>query len=168
MFKHAGYVKDDGTLAPLPKLIAQVKAPPPLSPKRTHPFPPGPHPNEPSGFIPPSSPEGKDITKWPKAAQDWLCPAFEPASDARRINASCKIPCEAKDFRIDDGSVLPPAHARSKSYRDAVMYQGADHDRKLPNVALPGQPGSSSGFQPIRTGVPDIILYQSRHHRVRV
>ena len=33
--KHVGHLKDDGTLAPLPKLTAQVKAPPPLSPKRT-------------------------------------------------------------------------------------------------------------------------------------
>ena len=51
VFKHIGFVKDDGTLALIPQLTAPVKAPP-LSPKRTKPFPPGPHPDEPSGFFP--------------------------------------------------------------------------------------------------------------------
>ena len=152
MFKHIGFVKDDGTLAPIPQLTAPVKAPP-LSPKRTKPFPPGSHPDEPSGFISPSSPGGEDTMKWPKA-QSWL----EPAGETKRINASCKIPCDSEDFRIGDGSVFPPTHARSKSYRDAAMQQGRDHERSLPNVALPGHASSSSDAQPIKTGVPDIKL----------
>ena len=147
VFKHIGFVKGDGTFAPLPTLTAKVKAPP-SSLKRTTPFPPGAHPNEPSGFISPTSPEGNDTTKWPKAKK-WL----GPAGAVRGIN---KIPCDTKDFRIGDGSVLPPA--RSKSYRDAAMQQGGDHGRSLPDVALPGRASSSFDGQPIKTDVPDITL----------
>ena len=53
VFKHIGFVKDDGMSALIPKLTAQVKAPP-SSPKRTKPFPPGAHPDEPGGFISPT------------------------------------------------------------------------------------------------------------------
>eukprot|EP00919_Chromeraceae_sp_WS-2016_P019593 GHVR01046686.1.p1 GENE.GHVR01046686.1~~GHVR01046686.1.p1 ORF type:complete len:271 (-),score=26.56 GHVR01046686.1:46-858(-) len=67
-----------------------------------------------------------------------------------------KIPCDVKDVRIGDGSVLPLAHARSKSYRDVAMAQGGDHGRSLPKVALPGQAGSSFDGQRIVTDVPDI------------
>ena len=86
--------------------------------------------------------------KWPKAKK-WL----EPAGAVRGIN---KIPCDTNNFRIGDGSVLPPA--RSKSYRDATMQQGGDHGRSLPDVALPGRATSSFDGQPIKTGVPDITL----------
>ena len=72
--------------------------------------------------------------KWPKA-QRWL----EPAGEAKRINASCKIPCDSKDFRIGDGSVLPPTHARSKSYRDAAMQQGGGHGVVSPMLLCRGE-----------------------------
>ena len=42
------------------------------------------------------------------------------------------------------------------------MHQGADHNRRLPNVVLPGQSSSSSSFQHIKTGVPDITLNTRR------
>ena len=59
VFKHIGFVKDDGTFAPLPTLTAKVKAPP-LSPKRTKPFPPGKNVNR--GILRPFlRPLGKDL-----------------------------------------------------------------------------------------------------------
>ena len=60
VFKN-GYVKADGTLAPLPALTPKTKAPgPPSSPKRLNRFPPGTDPNDPSGIISPTSPVGKE------------------------------------------------------------------------------------------------------------
>ena len=69
-----------------------------------------------------------------------------------------------RDFRIGDGSVLPPLHqdrSVSKTYRDVTMGQGVDHNRRLPNVALPGQSSSGSGFQ-ANTMAPDIVLNTNR------
>ena len=152
MFKNVGYVKADGTLALLPTLTPKTKAPgPPSSPTRVNRFPAGTDPNDPSGIISPTSPVGKEFMNWPKAQK--------PAGPGRGIN---KIPCDTKDVRIGDGSVLPPAHARSKSYRDAAMAQGGDHGRSLPKVALPGQAGSSFDGQRIVTGVPGIKLDVNR------
>ena len=88
---------------------------------------------------------------WPKAQK--------PTGSGRGMN---KIPCDTKEVRIGGGSVLPPAHARSKSYRDVAMAQGGDHGRSLPKVALPGQAGSSFDGQRIVTGVPGIELDVNR------
>ena len=148
VFKNVGYIKADGTLAPLPTLTPKTKAPgPPSSPKRLNRFPPGTDPNDPSGIISPTSPVGKETMNWPKAQK--------PTGSGRGIN---KIPCDTKDVRIGDCSVLPPAHARSKGYRDVAMAQGVGHGRSLPKVALPGQASSSFDGQRIVTGVPDIKL----------
>ena len=148
VFKHVGLVKADGTFAPLPTLTPKMKAPmPPSSPPRVNRFPPGTDPNDTSGIISPTSPERKEPMNWPKAQR--------PTGSGRGIN---KIPCDTKDVRIEDGSVFPPAHARSKSYRGVAMGKGVDHGRSLPSVALPGQAGSSSDDQRINTGVPDIKI----------
>ena len=105
MFKHVGLVKADGTFAPLPTLTPKMKAPgPPSSPPRVNRFPPGTDPNDTSGIISRTSPERKEPMNWPKAQR--------PTGSDRGIN---KIPCNVQDVRIGDGSVLPPAHARSKS-----------------------------------------------------
>ena len=78
------------------------------------------------------------------------------SGSGRGIN---KIPTNPKDVVVGDGSVLPPAHARSKSYRDVAMVTGSGQGRTLPQVILPGQASSSSSFDgPIRTDVPDIKL----------
>ena len=156
VFKNIGYVKDDGTLAPLPTLKPKVKTPgPPLSPTRTIPFPPGPDPNDPQGVISPTSPGGNELMKWPMSHK-WL----ETAGPARGIN---KIPNDKRDVVVGDGSVLPPT--RSKSYRDAARAamgkgggKGGDQGRSLPEVALPGRSSSSSGGQKIVTDAPDIKL----------
>ena len=110
----------------------------------------------------PTSPGGHENTRWPKS-QSFL----DRATDERRINASCKIPSHqqgAREHRIGDGSVLPhSAQDRnvSKSYRDVTTGQGADPNRRLPNVALPGQSSSSTGLQ-VNTGAPGFILNTSR------
>ena len=57
-----------------------------------------------------------------------------------------KIPCNVQEIRIGDGSVLPPAHARSKSYRYVATASGSGASgsglrRGLPQVNLPGQAG---------------------------
>ena len=63
-----------------------------------------------------------------------------------------------RDVVVGDGSVLPPAHARSKSYRDIALASGPSQGRTLPQINLPGQAGPGPGPDgPIRT-VPDIKL----------
>ena len=60
VYKNVGYVKADGTFAPLPTLMPKTKAPgPPLSPTRMIAFPPGTDPNDPGGVISPTSPVGR-------------------------------------------------------------------------------------------------------------
>ena len=162
VFKHIGFTKDNGEFAPLPTLTAKVKAPPPSSPTRTKSLPPEPNTSVPKGYISPSSPGGDVNTMWPKS-QSFL----DRAADERRINTSCKIPSHqqrARDHRIGDGSVLLPStqdRPVSKSYRDVTTGQGVDPNRRLPNVALPGQSSSSSGFQ-VNTMAPDIVLHTNR------
>ena len=77
-----------------------------------------------------------------------------------------EIPTNTRDVRIGDGSVLAPAHARSKSYRDAALApvsgsSGSGLGRTLPQVNLPGQAGPGSDG-PIKTSVPDIKLNTNR------
>ena len=92
VFKNVGYVKADGTLAPLPMLKPKVKTPgPPFSPTRTTAFPPGTDPDDPSGVISPTSPVGKEPMKGPKA-QKWL----EPAGAVRGIK---KIPVDKRRYK---------------------------------------------------------------------
>ena len=82
--------------------------------------------------------------------------AKRPTGSGRGIN---KIPTSPQDVVVGDGGVLPPAHARSKSYRDVAMVTGSGQGRTLPQVILPGQASFSSSFDgPIRTDVPDIKL----------
>ena len=151
--KLIGHTKDDGKFAPLPELTARVRTPP-SSLTRTKPFPPD--RNVPKGYTSPTSPGGHENTAWPKS-QNFL----DRAADERRVNTSCKIHAQrqaTRDVRIGDGSVLPPA--RSKSYRDVA--KGGDLNRRLPNVALPGQSSSSNAGLVVQTGAPDIILDTNR------
>ena len=164
VFKHIGFSKEKGGFAPLPTLTPKVKSPPPSSPTRTVSFLPDPNTNVPKGYTSPTSPGGHENTTWPKS-QSFL----DRAIDERRTNTSCKIPSQQQGtryYRVGDGSVLnPSAQDRnvSKSYREVTKCQGTDPNRRLPNVALPGQSErpSSSGLQ-VNTGAPDIIRNTSR------
>ena len=70
-----------------------------------------------------------------------------------------KIPTNPREVVVGDGSVLPPAHARSKSYRDVAVASGSSQGRTLPQVNLPGQARPGSGpNEPIKVDVPDIEL----------
>ena len=156
VLKHIGYTKENGGYAPLPMLTPNVKSPPPSSPIRTVSFPPD--PSVPKGYTSPTSPGGHENTTWPKS-QSFL----DRVIDERRTNTSCKILSQqqgTRDFRIGDGSVLNPAQDRSvsKSYRDVTTGQGSDPNRRLPNVALPGQSErpSSSGFT-VHTGARSLL-----------
>ena len=77
-----------------------------------------------------------------------------------------KIPTNPRDVRIRDGSVLAPAHACSKSYRDVALASGSGSSgsglgRSLPQVSLPGQAGPGPEG-PIKTSVADIKLNPNR------
>ena len=104
IFKSIGLVKASGTFEPHPTLTPKAKAPLPSSPKLKNRFPPGTGPNDASGVISPTSPERKELMNWPRANR--------PAGSGRGIN---KLPTNPKDVVVGDGSVPPPAHARSKS-----------------------------------------------------
>ena len=153
VFKSIGLIKADGTWEPHPTLTPKAKAAPPLSPKTMNRFPPGTDPNDARGIISPTSPHQTEPMNWPMVKRP------EGFSKGSREN---KIPCQVKDVRIGDGSVLPPAHARSKSYRDVATASGSGASgsglrRGLPQVNLPGQacPGPAG---PIKTSVEDIKL----------
>ena len=164
VFKHIGFTTQNGGYASLPMLTPSVKTPPPTSPIRTVSFPPmDPNTNNPKGYTSPTSPGGRENTTWPRS-QSFLDRALEE----RRTNTSCKIPIQqqgTRDFRVGDGSVLNPTQDRStsKSYREVTTGQGPDLNRRLPNVALPGQSEqpSASGFK-VDTGAPDIKLNTNR------
>ena len=150
VFKSIGLVKADGTWEPRPALKPKAKAPPPSSP-------PGTDPNGTSGIISPTSPGRKEPMNWPMAKM--------PAGSGKGSRGN-KIPTNPQDVRIGDGSVLAPAHVRSKSYRDVALASGSGslgsgHMRALPQVNLPGQAGPGPE-RPIKTSVPDIKLNPNR------
>ena len=152
VFKNVGRVNANGTFEPLPTLTPKVKAPMPSSPKIMNRFPPGTGPNDANGFISPTPPERKEPMNWPMAKR--------PTGSGRGIN---KIPANPKDVVVGDGSVFPPAHACSKSYRDVAVTPGLGQGRTLPQYILPGQTSSSTSVAgPIRTDVPDIKLGSPR------
>ena len=158
VFKSIGLVKADGTWEPRPTLKPKAEAPPPSGPKLMNRFPPGADPSDTSGVISPTSPGRREPMNWPMAK----IPAGSGKGSRRN-----KIPTNLEDVRIGDGSVLAPAHARSKSYRDVALAQGSGspgsgHVRTLPQVNLPGQAGPGPDG-PIKTSVPDIKLNPNCH-----
>ena len=58
-------------------------------------------------------------------------------------------------------SLYLPKIVHSKNYRDAAMSQGVDPNRRLPNVALPGQSSTSSGHH-VNFMATDIVLNTNR------
>ena len=59
--------------------------------------------------------------------------------------------------------MLPPAHARSKSYRDVAVASGSSQGCTFPQVNLPGQARPGSGpNEPIKVDVLDINLEAPR------
>ena len=153
VFKSIGLVKANGRCEPHPTLTPKTKAPPPSSPKLMNRFPPGTDPSVTSGVISPTSPEREMLMNWPMANR--------PAGSGKGSRGN-KVPTNPADIVVGDGSVLPPAHTRSKSYRDVAVAQGtgssgSGHVRSFPQVNLPGQacPGPDG---PIKTSAPDIKL----------
>ena len=130
IFKSVGIVKADGTWEPHPTLTPKAKAAPPPSPETMNRFPPGTDPNDTKGIISPTSPHQKEPMNWPTAKTP------EGLGKGSRGN---KIPTDPRDVRNGDGSVLAPAHARSKSYRDVALASGSGSSgsglgRSLPQV----------------------------------
>ena len=154
VFKSIGLVKANGTCELHPTLTPKAKAPPPSSPKLMNRFPPGTEPGDTSGVISPTSPGRKTPLNWPMANR--------PSGSGKGSRGN-KILTNPKDVVVGGGSVLSPAHARSKSYRDVAVAPGSSQGRTLPQVSLPGQARSSSSSDgPIKTDVPDIELVAPR------
>ena len=161
VFKSIGTVKAEGSYDPHPKLTPKAKAAPPISPEtiqRLNRFPPGTDPNDAKGIISPISPHQQEPMNWPLA--------HKPEGFGKGSRGS-KIPCDVRDVRIGDGSVLPPPHARFPSYRDVAAASSglglsmAERKRGLPQVSLPGQAGPGP-TGPIETSVEDIKLNPNR------
>ena len=156
MFKSIGMVKPDGTYEPHPTLTPKAKAAPPLSPetmKRLNRFPPGTSPSDAKGIIYPTSPHQQAPMNWPLA--------HKPEGHGKGSRGN-KIPCDSRDVRIGDGSVLPP-HERA-SYKEVASASGlsnAERRRGLPQVSLPSQAGPGPTV-PINVSVADITLNPDR------
>ena len=158
VFKSIGLVKANGTCEPHSTLTPKAKAPPPSSPEIMNRFPRGTDPSDTMGFISPTFPDRKELMNWPKAKS--------PVGFGKGSRGN-KIPSNLQDVRvIGDGSVLAPAHVRSKSYKDAALAPGtgsssSGQGRTLPQISLPGQAGPGPDG-PIKITVLDIILNLNR------
>ena len=158
VFKFIGEVKPEGTYEPHPELTPKAKAAPPLSPetmKRLNRFPPGTDPSDAKGITSPTSPHQQAPMNWPPSRK------VEGHGKGSRGNT---VPCDSRDVRVGDGSVLPLPGARSPSYKEVASASGfcnAERRRGLPQVSLPGQAGPGPTV-PINVSAPDIKLNLNR------